>query len=628
MNAAATQTSLVSQTDILALSSSLVQSAGVGDATESGTTQSQTSNNNFINDCDGQTLTNGAQVTGGSCNGIVMGAIPSISNMVSTIITNPSSGGVLAPNQDFDVTLQMSGLETGSFTDAATTYYAAPQTLNAQGQIIGHTHVTIQDMNGTLNPQQPLPAQNFVFFKGINDAAVNGQLKATVTGGLPVGSYRVCTMSSASNHQSVLMPIAQRGAQDDCTKFTVADQAQTNNNVISALTTAAQNTAIASDVAASNLNRDMQAIASAATGSTEKVANVFTDIASPVIGSLLKRRTSKNNTRSSNVTLSSQVSRIAAVTTNDNATATTNLSPVGFKVISDGTAQTDSLTTTGAANTTSISSADAAQASDAASLQNIVGTESTTPPTDSTTAVQGDAVQSSQAALIQEIVDAISGQSVASTTTGNTGTASTASQAAALAAQAAEAALAGDSVNASNTRTGTTTTGTTATTAPDLAVTAAQSQEAAIINEIVAELNGQNGATTTTTQAATTTASDLAVAVAQSQEAAIVNEIVGELDGQTGATTTQAAATTAKQVQAATAAREKQLAAEAQQAATTAEQQATPQGTTNADTLATTLGADGATLAAAVGNGLNKAATNGKTAVDNVINNVLTDLAN
>ena len=28
-------------------------------------------------------------------------------------------------------------------------------------------------------------------------------------------------MNSASNHQPVLMPIAQRGAQDDCTKFTI-----------------------------------------------------------------------------------------------------------------------------------------------------------------------------------------------------------------------------------------------------------------------------------------------------------------------------------------------------------------------------------------------------------------------
>lgn len=45
--------------------------------------------------------------------------------------------------------------------------------------------------------------------KGINDDG-NGQglLSATVTDGLPAGTYRVCTMNSASNHQPVLMPVS------------------------------------------------------------------------------------------------------------------------------------------------------------------------------------------------------------------------------------------------------------------------------------------------------------------------------------------------------------------------------------------------------------------------------------
>jgi transcription initiation factor TFIID subunit 15 len=55
----------------------------------------------------------------------------------------------------------------------------------------------------------------------VNDAEKDGKLSVAVTGGLPAGFYRVCTMSSASNHQAVLMPVAQRGAQDDCTKFSV-----------------------------------------------------------------------------------------------------------------------------------------------------------------------------------------------------------------------------------------------------------------------------------------------------------------------------------------------------------------------------------------------------------------------
>lgn len=63
--------------------------------------------------------------------------------------------------------------------------------------------------------------QEFVFFKGINDAGNQGLLKATVDKGLPPGNYRLCSMSSASNHQPVLIPVAQRGAQDDCVRFVV-----------------------------------------------------------------------------------------------------------------------------------------------------------------------------------------------------------------------------------------------------------------------------------------------------------------------------------------------------------------------------------------------------------------------
>jgi len=118
--------------------------------------------------------------------------------------------------------VQTTGLSAGSFTNAASTYYAAPQDLSSSGQIIGHTHVTVQDLGQNLTPSSAPDPTQFIFFKGINDAGNNrGLLQATITGGLPAGNYRVCTMTSASNHQPVLMPVAQRGAQDDCQKFTV-----------------------------------------------------------------------------------------------------------------------------------------------------------------------------------------------------------------------------------------------------------------------------------------------------------------------------------------------------------------------------------------------------------------------
>ena len=129
--------------------------------------------------------------------------------MVSSIIVNPALGDDVDENTTFNVQVQTQGLAAGSFTNPTVTYYAAPQELNG-GKIVGHTHVTIQTLGDSLNPSTPPDPTTFVFFKGINDDG-NGQglLSATVTGGLPAGNYRVCTMASSSNHQPVLMPVAQ-----------------------------------------------------------------------------------------------------------------------------------------------------------------------------------------------------------------------------------------------------------------------------------------------------------------------------------------------------------------------------------------------------------------------------------
>ena len=183
---------------------------------------------NFINFCEGKTLTNGQQVEEGSCNGIgeylfylcptlecltnhsVMGDIPAKAQMVSTIITSPQTGEDIEANTDFDLVANVANLQAGSFTNPDVTYYTAPQELGEGGTVVGHTHFSVQDMGANLNPQQALDATKFSFFKGVNDAGDGqGNLRATVTGGLPAGNYRVCTMNSASNHQPVLMPVAQ-----------------------------------------------------------------------------------------------------------------------------------------------------------------------------------------------------------------------------------------------------------------------------------------------------------------------------------------------------------------------------------------------------------------------------------
>ncbi|KAI3340908.1 hypothetical protein F4824DRAFT_496510 [Ustulina deusta] len=218
----------------LTLDANAVQTGSASDGdpdTATGEAPSQTDAANFINFCSGKTLTNGLQNTGGSCNGVVMGNIPAKTNMVSSVFVNPQNGDDIEANQDFKIQIQVANFAPGTFTNAARTYYTAPQDLDGSGNIIGHTHVTVQDLGNSLNPTTPLDATQFAFFKGINDAG-NGQglLAADVTGGLPAGNYRLCSMSSAANHQPVLMPVAQRGAQDDCVRFTVGASNNNNNN--------------------------------------------------------------------------------------------------------------------------------------------------------------------------------------------------------------------------------------------------------------------------------------------------------------------------------------------------------------------------------------------------------------
>ncbi|ODA78727.1 hypothetical protein RJ55_06109 [Drechmeria coniospora] len=218
----------------LILNQNLVQTASQDDGNNPGAdgqAASATNNANFINFCQSAgTLTNGQQIRQGSCNSIPMGRIPAANRMVTSVFVNPQNGDTLVTNQDFKIQVQVNNLDAGAFTNATSTYYSAPQDLNTNGVIIGHTHVTCQDMGASQNPTTPPNPTEFKFFKGINDDGNGrGLLSADVNGGLPAGNYRCCSMSSAANHQPVLMPVAQRGAQDDCVRFSVRGRGNGNN---------------------------------------------------------------------------------------------------------------------------------------------------------------------------------------------------------------------------------------------------------------------------------------------------------------------------------------------------------------------------------------------------------------
>jgi hypothetical protein len=202
-----------------------------------------------------------------------MGDIPAKTAMVSSIITFPTTGGkAIASDTTFNITVQMANLVAGSFTNADATYYAAPQQLSG-GLIVGHTHVTVQDLGSSLNPTTALDATQFAFFKGINDAGNGkGLLTATVTGGLPAGNYRVCTLASASNHQPVLMPVAQRGTSDDCTKFVVSGSGTTVNAASNDGSTGEAAAALAASAVAAGPGAVDTAVADAASSTASATA--------------------------------------------------------------------------------------------------------------------------------------------------------------------------------------------------------------------------------------------------------------------------------------------------------------------------------------------------------------------
>ena len=92
--------------------------------------------------------------------------------------------------------------------------YLLNLSVNSAGDIVGHTHVVIEQLT-SLDQTTPTDPNTFAFFKGIDGAQVNGVVSADVTAGLPAGFYRLASINTAANHQPVLGPVAQHGSFDD-----------------------------------------------------------------------------------------------------------------------------------------------------------------------------------------------------------------------------------------------------------------------------------------------------------------------------------------------------------------------------------------------------------------------------
>jgi hypothetical protein len=188
-----------------------------------GQVPSLTSSNNFINFCltVNAPITDGKQVQAGSCNPAPIGVIPSVDKMPSSKFTSPKNGDTVAANKQFTISMAITNLQAGNFVNAATNYFAAPQQLNGDGIIIGHTHVVLQKMD-SVDSTAILDAKKFVFFKGVNGAAQGGVVTADVTDGIPAGAYRLCSINTSANHAPAIGPVAQHGSFDDCVYLTAA----------------------------------------------------------------------------------------------------------------------------------------------------------------------------------------------------------------------------------------------------------------------------------------------------------------------------------------------------------------------------------------------------------------------
>lgn len=143
-----------------------------------------------------------------------MGVIASTNNMPSAKFQSPKNLDTIKASQTFTIKLGVKNLVTGNFVNAEANYFSAPQTVNDNGNIIGHSHVVIEKING-LSDTSVTDATKFAFFKGLNEKAQDGVLSVNVTDGLPAGTYRLASINSAANHQPVLVGVAQHGALDD-----------------------------------------------------------------------------------------------------------------------------------------------------------------------------------------------------------------------------------------------------------------------------------------------------------------------------------------------------------------------------------------------------------------------------
>lgn len=365
-----------------------------------GQVDSLTSTNNYINFCLTQKtdLTDGKQITTGSCNQTPMGRIIATDKMPVSRFTFPVNGGAIAANTGFTIKMTVVNIDAGHFTNPTTTYYNAPQTVNSNGVGVGHTHCVIEKISAFDTTDLPDP-RNFAFFKGLNSAAdANGQLTADVTGGLPVGFYKLTSINTASNHQPFLVAVAQHGTGDDSIYFEVSANGKPSAANIAANSAAGVDSNASASVAAATASSTASAVASASASASAAVTDTASAAATETASAASESASAtgkKNAGKDAVATSASEVASSSAAAATSSAAADKGTGNKNDK--SDKKDAADSAVASTAAATSSTPAKEAAATSAAASTENAKSAASSAAATSSVVSSTASASSASDA---------------------------------------------------------------------------------------------------------------------------------------------------------------------------------------------------------------------------------------
>ena len=150
----------------------------------------------------------GQQSLDKQCSSLEVGLLPDVSKMVSTLITQPTSGQTVQRSTGFDLRYSTRNLNSGFIANLDNQYLMIPQQLGQNGVIKGFTQVAFESLSNNGNT---LNLFAVVGTKSRNNNGNTDYLVKVPANVLPLGLTRICTIAASSSGQDVIMPVAQRG---------------------------------------------------------------------------------------------------------------------------------------------------------------------------------------------------------------------------------------------------------------------------------------------------------------------------------------------------------------------------------------------------------------------------------